>query len=86
MTTIQEDANATKHFYKVWFSNGVDERTAAIVVDTTQFPFGKTSLAEYSRLFPETTKPSVMKVFCQNWPDNTWEEAFARGPSADSIE
>ena len=72
--TILEKYNTTKHFYAVWFSNG-NERTAKLIVNTEQFPFGHTSVSEYSRLFPLYEAPK-MKRLLMNHPRETWEQAW----------
>lgn len=72
--TIQEKVNSTKHYYKVWFSNG-KERTAQLVVDTIRFPFGKTSITTYSKLFPYSESLKMKRLFT-SWPKETFEKAF----------
>ena len=72
--TIYEKEHATKHFYKVWFSNG-SERTAKLIVDTFSHPIGKTGVSEYSRLFPISEAPKMKRCLIGNRYE-TWQEAF----------
>lgn len=60
-------------YYKVWFSNGT-ERTAQLIVHTDRFP-PSTSIADYSRLFPMSEYPKMLKVIRTGFYDS-FKEAF----------
>ena len=66
-------------YYKIWFSNG-KESTAKLIVHTDQFPV-TTSIADYSRLFPMSEAPKMLKV-CRTGFYDSFKEAFYERPKA----
>jgi hypothetical protein len=60
-------------YYKVWFSNG-KESTAKLVVHTDRFPLS-TSVSDYSRLFPMSEYPKMLRVIRSTVYDS-FKEAF----------
>jgi hypothetical protein len=62
-----------KQFYRIWFSNGRED-TAKLILDTERFPL-RTTIGDYSRLFPYS-EAAKMKRFFRTGLYDSFAEAF----------
>ncbi len=62
-------------FYAIQFANRRGNKTAKLVVDTLNYPHGKTTVSRYSLLYPYS-EAMKMEYFYLGPVRETWDEAF----------